>query len=82
LSTSHAAPPEEKLSLGRQLLHREVNERSRLAGGTAVTELVVLCECGRPRCAERFAVSTATYDELRRFPPTRHAPEELTCTRR
>jgi len=67
MSTSPAAPPEEKLSLGRQLLRREVNERGRLAGGVPV-ELSVLCECGRPRCAERFTVSTATYDELRRYP--------------
>jgi hypothetical protein len=70
LSTSHAVPPEEKLSLGRQLLRRAVNERSRSAAaeGAVATELVVLCECGRPRCAERFAVSAATYDEVRRFP--------------
>ena len=70
MSTSPAAPPEEKLSLGRQLLRREVNERSRLAAaeGAVPTELVVRCECGRPRCAEHFAVPTATYDELRRFP--------------
>ena len=70
MSESHAVPPEEKLSLGRQLLRREVNERGRTAavGGVATTEIVVLCECGRPRCAERFAVSTATYDEVRRFP--------------
>ena len=70
MSTSHAVPPEEKLSLGRQLLRREVNERGRLAAaeGAAATELIVHCECGRPRCAERFAVSAATYEELRRFP--------------
>ncbi len=61
------AAPQEKVSLGRQLLRREVNERSRL-GASGAAELMILCECGRPRCADRFAVSTATYEELRRFP--------------
>ena len=70
MSTSVPAPPEQKLSLGRQLLRREVNERSRVAvrDGAAATELLVLCECGRSRCAERFVVATGIYDEVRRFP--------------
>ena len=68
MSESTNVPPE-KVSLGRQLLRREVNERSRLTGAnSSAAGLVILCECGRPRCAERFAVTTAVYDELRRFP--------------
>jgi hypothetical protein len=66
MSDSTAAPLE-KVSLGRQLLRREVNERAR-AADLGAPEVVVLCECGRPRCADRFAVSAATYEDARRFP--------------
>lgn len=59
--------PLEKVSLGRQLLRREVNERVRAADLEA-PELVILCECGRPRCADRFAVATSTYEDVRRLP--------------
>jgi hypothetical protein len=70
MSDSTVAPLE-KVSLGRQLLRREVNERVR-AADLGAPELVVLCECGRPRCVDRFAVSAATYEDVRRF-PTRFA---------
>jgi hypothetical protein len=66
MSDSTAAPLE-KVSLGRQLLRREVNERVR-AADLGAPELDILCECGRPRCAERFAVSAPTYEDVRRFP--------------
>jgi hypothetical protein len=59
--------PLAKVSLGRQLLRREVNERARTAD-LGAPELVLLCECGRPRCVDRFAVSAGTYDDVRRFP--------------
>ena len=66
MSDSTAAPLA-KVSLGRQLLRREVNERVRTADPGA-PKLVLLCECGRPRCLDRFAVSAGTYEDVRRFP--------------
>ena len=62
-----AAPP--KVSVGRQALRREVNQRTRaLHDPFASEELDVYCECGRAGCSNRVTVSTQTYDELRRVP--------------
>jgi hypothetical protein len=59
----------QKVSVGRQALRREVNQRIRaLHERYQSEELEVFCECGRSGCSERVTVSTSTYDELRRVP--------------
>lgn len=58
-----------KVSVGRQALRREVNQRiANLNAGWASDLLAVFCECGRARCADRVTVSSATYRELCRVP--------------
>lgn len=58
-----------KVSVGRQALRREVNERiATLHEGWDTDLFDVFCECGRARCADRVTVSAATYEELRRVP--------------
>ena len=61
-------PAREHVSVGRQALRREVNERA--AGSTAAgaPTLSVLCECGLTSCAQRFAAARETYAAVRRFP--------------
>lgn len=56
-----------KVSVGRQALRREVNQRIRLNDGEA-EKLQVFCECGQIRCNDRLTASASMYDELRRVP--------------
>jgi hypothetical protein len=59
----------QKVSVGRQALRREVNERiGRLNAGWGTDRFDVFCECGRARCAERVTIAASTYEELRRVP--------------
>lgn len=59
----------QKVSVGRQALRREVNERiAGLNAGWGTERFEVFCECGRARCAERVAVAATTYEELGRVP--------------
>jgi hypothetical protein len=50
-------------------LFREVNERIREVsvsfGPESVENEVLLCECGRPDCAERLEIPTEVYDVVR-----------------
>jgi hypothetical protein len=63
------APAGRKVSVGRQALRREVNQRIRaLHDPYGSKELEVFCECGRIGCAGRVAVAVQTYDELRLVP--------------
>lgn len=58
-----------KVSVGRQALRREVNERiATLTAGWGTPHFEAFCECGRAKCADRVTVSAATYEELRRVP--------------
>lgn len=58
-----------KVSVGRQALRREVNERIATLNERWATDVFeVFCECGRARCADRVTVSAATFGELRRVP--------------
>jgi hypothetical protein len=59
----------QKVSVGRQALRREVNERIRaLQTEYASAQYEVFCECGRVRCNDRVVVAAEAYDELRRVP--------------
>lgn len=59
----------QKVSVGRQALRREVNERIRaLHREHASAQYEVFCECGRVRCNDRVLVAAEVYDELRRVP--------------
>lgn len=59
-----------KVSVGRQALRREVNERiaALSAGWGRAPHFEAFCECGRAKCADRTTVAPATYEELRRVP--------------
>lgn len=58
-----------KVSVGRQALRREVNERiATMNERWNSAQFEAFCECGRARCAERMTVSAETYEELRRVP--------------
>jgi hypothetical protein len=52
-----------------QALFRDVNERiEEFAGGRAVAEWTILCECAEKRCVEQVVISEEEYERVRRFP--------------
>ena len=57
----------QKVSVGRQVLRRELNDRvSRLNG--AEPEFKVLCECGRASCRDGVVLPRIVYEQLRSVP--------------
>ena len=64
--------PSEKVSVGRQVLRRKLNDRlyARANGSTKVLE--VFCECGRATCRansqDGLLVAPQVYEQLRRIP--------------
>jgi hypothetical protein len=57
--------------LRRQVVRREVNERMAellRATGQPGGELLLVCECSRPDCSERFPMSRPEYERLRSQP--------------
>ena len=58
----------------RQVLQREVNERINAVNedfGVGVDEgeeVTVICECAELSCAARITMTTAEYEQVRRFP--------------
>jgi len=59
----------QKVSVGRQVLTRERNDRiSSLRAGE--TEFEVFCECGQARCRDRLVVTREVYEKLRRAQTT------------
>lgn len=68
-AASGDAAPTSKVSVGRQALRREVNQRIQaLNEQFQAEELEVFCECGRTGCSDRLKASASTYDALRRVP--------------
>jgi hypothetical protein len=57
----------QKVSVGRQALRREVNERMR-AFHEQKASYEAFCECGRVRCNERVPLGAEAYDDVRRVP--------------
>ena len=57
----------QKVSVGRQALRRELNDRlsARHAGDS---EFEVFCECGRASCRDALVVTRELYEKLRRVP--------------
>jgi hypothetical protein len=65
----NGASSSQKVSVGRQALRREVNQRIRVLHERYESEqFEVFCECGRRGCNERVTASAAAYDALRRVP--------------
>ena len=64
-----AAPASfQKVSVGRQVLRRELNDRARARRDGAEAEFEVFCECGRAGCRDGVIVTTSMYETLRRVP--------------
>jgi hypothetical protein len=57
----------EKVSVGRQALRRELNDRTS-ARHAIDSEFEVFCECGRASCRDGLVVSRDVYEKLRRVP--------------
>jgi hypothetical protein len=68
--TAAVAGPEsfQKVSVGRQVLRRELNDRARARHNGADDEFEVFCECGRAGCRDGVLVTTGVYETLRRVP--------------
>ena len=60
-------PSSQKVSVGRQALRRELNDRIR-ARNAGEREFEVFCECGQARCRDRFLIGRDAYEALRRMP--------------
>jgi hypothetical protein len=58
----------EKVSVGRQVMRRSVNDRMRARHSGSDEAFEVFCECGRAVCHEGAYVTAELYDLLRRFP--------------
>ena len=58
----------EKVSIGRQVIRREVNDRIRARYDGDQEEFEVFCECGRAICGHAAHVTADLYDKLRRLP--------------
>jgi hypothetical protein len=57
----------QKVSVGRQVLRRELNDRvSRL--NAEEPEFKVLCECGRASCRDGVVFPRSVYDRVRNVP--------------
>jgi len=57
----------QKVSVGRQVLRRELNDRVSALNG-AQPELDVLCECGRASCRDRLVLAQIVYEQVRSVP--------------
>jgi hypothetical protein len=62
---THGGDAPVRVSIGRQALRREVNERISEAGAR---RLEAFCECGLAGCSDRLTVDREGYEEVRRFP--------------
>jgi hypothetical protein len=51
------------VSLGRQVLRRDVNVRIRSVGDASGT-IGVFCECGRRRCADQIQLAAQAYSDV------------------
>jgi hypothetical protein len=58
----------EKVSIGRQAIRREINDRIRARHDGDQEEFEVFCECGRAICGDAAYVTADLYDKLRRVP--------------
>jgi hypothetical protein len=58
----------QKVSVGRQVLRRELNDRAWARHGRSEPAFEAFCECGRAGCRESFRVTPAVYETLRRVP--------------
>jgi hypothetical protein len=58
----------QKVSVGRQVLRRELNDRVWARDGRSELALKVFCECGRAGCRDSVVVTLDVYETLRRVP--------------
>jgi hypothetical protein len=58
----------QKVSVGRQVLRRELNDRASGRHNGADEEFEVFCECGRAGCRDGVVITTSAYETLRRVP--------------
>jgi hypothetical protein len=58
----------EKVSVGRQVMRRSVNDRMRARHSGSEEAFDVFCECGRAICHDGAYVTADLYDRLRRLP--------------
>jgi hypothetical protein len=58
----------QKVSVGRQVLRRELNDRLWARHNGSEAELEVYCECGRAGCRDAARVTPVFYERLRRVP--------------
>ncbi|MBA2384361.1 MAG: hypothetical protein H0V68_06835 [Actinobacteria bacterium] len=65
--TAAVASSSQKVSVGRQVLRRELNDRLR-ARYLGEREFAVFCECGRAGCRDEVVVTPDRYETLRRAP--------------
>jgi hypothetical protein len=62
---THGDDPPARVSIGRQVLRREVNERISEAGARMIE---AFCECGLGGCSDRLTVAREDYEDVRRIP--------------
>ena len=68
-SAAEPGPPSsQKVSVGRQVLRRELNDRLWARHNGSEEELEVYCECGRAGCRDAARVTPVVYERLRRVP--------------
>ena len=64
--------PSDRVSVGRQVLRRKLNDRIHANANESTKELEVFCECGRATCRantqDRLLVAPQLYEQLRRIP--------------
>jgi len=60
-------PSFQKVSVGRQVLRRELNDRIRVRNA-GEREFEVFCECGRAGCRDGVVLERDVYETLRRVP--------------
>jgi hypothetical protein len=58
----------QKVSVGRQVLRRELNDRLQARHDGSEGEFEIYCECGRAGCRDAVRVTPAIYEKLRRVP--------------
>jgi hypothetical protein len=68
-SAAEAGPASsQKVSVGRQVLRRELNDRLWARRDASEEELDAYCECGQAGCRDVVRVTPAVYETLRRVP--------------
>jgi hypothetical protein len=64
--------PSEKVSVGRQVLRRKLNDRLYARANGSTQELELFCECGRATCRantqDGLLIAPQVYEQLRRIP--------------